>query len=45
MNKFEKVVAGLLVVIAVELGVLVCAVVLTDVVVEVEQTEQTEIEG
>lgn len=42
MNKFEKVVAALLVVIAVELGVLVCAVVLMDVVVEVEQVEEGE---
>jgi len=37
MNKFEKFVAGLLVVIAVELGVLVYAVVTMQLVVEVEQ--------
>ena len=37
MSKFEKIVAGLLVVIAVELGVLVYAVVTMQLVVEVEQ--------
>jgi len=42
MNKFEKVATGLLVVISVELGVLVCAVALMDVVVEVEQVEEGE---
>ena len=40
MSKFEKFVAGLLVVIAVELGVLVGVLVMTEVVVEVEQVEQ-----
>jgi hypothetical protein len=40
MNKFEKVVAGLLMVIAVELGVLVGVVLLSEVVVEVEQVNE-----
>lgn len=42
MNKFEKVVAGLLMVIAVELGVLIGAVLTMSVVVEVEPSEIVE---
>ena len=40
MNKFERIVAGLLMVIAVELGVLVGVVLLSEVVVEVEQVNE-----